>query len=386
MTKKRYFILLISLLLGTALFMAGCSGGTTSKTTATTNITATIKTTAIASKDSTAQNGDTVKVDYTLKLADGTVYDTSVGKTPFEFTLGKNKVIAGFEKAVIGMKVGDSKTVTILAAEAYGAYNDKLVQVVPRSQLPQGMTLQVGQKLQATNTDGTTSVVTIVKVDDTTVTVDGNSPLAGKDLTFDIKLLEIELITTPTTTKPATITTTTVAAIKTYSAPPKMTIDQNKDYTATIKTNYGDIVVQLFPKNAPLTVNNFVFLARDGFYNGVKFHRVVKDFMIQSGDPKGTGAGGPGYTFADELPTTLDYTKGTIAMANSGTNTNGSQFFIMLADYSNRLPKNYSIFGKVISGQDVVDKIGNVPVTMRNGENSSPTVDVHIDTVIITEN
>jgi cyclophilin family peptidyl-prolyl cis-trans isomerase len=173
---------------------------------------------------------------------------------------------------------------------------------------------------------------------------------------------------------------------KTYSSPPPMTIDQNKQYTATIKTNYGDIALELFPKEALLTVNNFVFLARDGFYNSIIFHRVVKGFMIQSGDPTGTGSGGPGYEFADELPTTLDYTKGTIAMANSGSNTNGSQFFIMLTDYTNgKLPKNYSIFGKVINGQDVVDTIGNVPVKTVNGENSSPTVDVHIDTIIITE-
>ena len=117
-----------------------------------------------------------------------------------------------------------------------------------------------------------------------------------------------------------------------------------------------------YRKKPRLTVNNFVFLATAGFYDGVKFHRVIKGFMIQSGDPTGTGAGGPGYQFADELPTTRDYTKGTIAMANAGPNTNGSQFFIMLADYSRSLPKTYSIFGKVTSGQDVVDKIGNVPV------------------------
>ena len=174
---------------------------------------------------------------------------------------------------------------------------------------------------------------------------------------------------------------------KTYSSPPPMTIDQNKNYTATIKTNYGDIVIQLFPKNAPLTVNNFVFLARAGFYDGIIFHRVIKGFMIQTGDPTGTGSGGPGYKFADELPTTLDYTKGTIAMANSGPNTNGSQFFIMLTDYSNRLPKNYSIFGKITdkSSLDVVDKIGNVPVDNPNSQSPKPTVDVHINTISITE-
>jgi cyclophilin family peptidyl-prolyl cis-trans isomerase len=172
---------------------------------------------------------------------------------------------------------------------------------------------------------------------------------------------------------------------KTYSAPPPMTIDQNKNYTATIKTNYGYIVIQLLPKEAPLAVNNFVFLANAGFYNGVKFHRVVKGFVIQSGDPTGTGSEGPGYTFNDELPTTRDYVEGTVAMANSGPNTNGSQFFITLADLSGSLQKLYTIFGVVTSGMDVVQNIGNVPVKMANGEDSSPTVDVHINTVTITE-
>jgi peptidylprolyl isomerase len=150
-----------------------------------------------------------------------------------------------------------------------------------------------------------------------------------------------------------------------------------------MKTNYGDIVIQLFPQEAPVTVNNFVFLARQGFYDDVKFHRVIKGFMIQGGDPTGTGMGGPGYQFKDELPTTRSYTKGIIAMANAGANTNGSQFFIMLADVS--LPKAYSIFGQVISGQDVVDKIGSVPVDDPNSQSPKPTVDVHINTITIIE-
>ena len=170
---------------------------------------------------------------------------------------------------------------------------------------------------------------------------------------------------------------------KSYSAQPPLTIDEKKTYTAALKTNYGEIVIELLPKKAPLTVNNFVFLARDGFYNDTVFHRVVKGFMIQGGDPTGTGMGGPGYRFRDELPATLEYTKGTIAMANAGPNTNGIQFFICLANVS--LPKSYSIFGQVTSGQDVVDKIGNVPVKAANGETSSPTVDVHINTITITE-
>lgn len=164
-----------------------------------------------------------------------------------------------------------------------------------------------------------------------------------------------------------------------------MAIDQNKEYTATIKTNYGDIVVQLFPKDAPVTVNNFVFLAREGFYDGVKFHRVVKGFVIQSGDPTGTGSGGPGYEFDDE-PVTRDYVKGTLAMANSGPDTNGSQFFITLTNLTYSLPKNYTIFGLVTSGFEIVQNIGNVPVKVVNNEASSPTVDVHIDTITITEN
>ena len=162
-----------------------------------------------------------------------------------------------------------------------------------------------------------------------------------------------------------------------WSSPPPMIIDQNKQYTATIKTNYGEIVLELFPKDAPLAVNNFVFLARQGFYNGVKFHRVVKDFVIQGGDPTGTGTGGPGYRFADEK-ITKDYVAGTLAMANAGSDTNGSQFFITLTDLRGSLGKKYTIFGQVTSGFDVVQKIGDVPV-----QGSSPVKDILIDSITI---
>ena len=177
---------------------------------------------------------------------------------------------------------------------------------------------------------------------------------------------------------------TTTRGVIQWPSPPLMTIDQGRQYIATIKTNFGDIEVQLFPQDAPLAVNNFVFLARQGFYNGVKFHRVVKGFVIQSGDPTGTGAGGPGYTFADEK-VNRDYIAGILAMANAGPNTNGSQFFITLADLSSRLPKNYTIFGQVTSGFSIVQKIEDVPVSAKvpGGEVSSPTVDVHIDTITI---
>jgi peptidyl-prolyl cis-trans isomerase B (cyclophilin B) len=145
---------------------------------------------------------------------------------------------------------------------------------------------------------------------------------------------------------------------KQYSAPPAMTIDPSKSFTATFKTSKGTIVVDLFPDAAPNTVNNFVFLARDGFYNGTKFHRVIENFMVQGGDPEGTGRGGPGYKFKDELQPGK-YRKhqvGSLSMANAGPNTNGSQFFIthVVTDW---LDGKHTVFGQVKSGQDVVNAI-----------------------------
>ncbi len=142
-----------------------------------------------------------------------------------------------------------------------------------------------------------------------------------------------------------------------YSKPFDMTIDTTKKYTATIETNRGIIVADLFAMQAPRTVNNFVSLARDGYYDGVTFHRVIKDFMVQGGDPSGTGRGGPGYTFKDEFDPTLKHDKpGVLSMANAGANTNGSQFFIThLA--TPWLDGKHTVFGQVVKGQDVVNKI-----------------------------
>ena len=165
-----------------------------------------------------------------------------------------------------------------------------------------------------------------------------------------------------------------------YSAAPEMAIDAEKSYTATIQTTKGDVVIDLFPKEAPLSVNNFVFLAREGFYNDVKFHRIIKGFMIQGGDPTGTGAGGPGYQFNDE-EVTRDYVRGTLAMANAGPNTNGSQFFIMHADMG--LPPSYNIFGLVKEGIETIDAIADVPTV--GPEKSTPTEDILITGVDITE-
>jgi len=138
--------------------------------------------------------------------------------------------------------------------------------------------------------------------------------------------------------------------------PPAMTIDTDAVYRATITTARGNIVMDLDARIAPLSVNNFVTLARDGFYDGLTFHRVEPGFVIQGGCPEGSGRGGPGWRFADE-PVQGEYTKGAVAMANAGPDTNGSQFFVCLDDLTGRLPKNYNLFGNVVEGIEVVDAI-----------------------------
>jgi peptidyl-prolyl cis-trans isomerase B (cyclophilin B) len=140
-----------------------------------------------------------------------------------------------------------------------------------------------------------------------------------------------------------------------YKSPPDMTIDVNKQYTATVETEKGEIVIELFAKDAPKTVNNFVFLSREGFYDGTRFHRVLPGFMAQGGDPTGTGAGGPGYTFEDEINQHKHET-GVLSMANRGANTNGSQFFITYSPQPH-LNGHHTVFGKVIKGMDVANKL-----------------------------
>ncbi len=145
--------------------------------------------------------------------------------------------------------------------------------------------------------------------------------------------------------------------MKQYTSAPAMQIDTTKSYTATIKTNRGDILLDLFADKTPKTVNNFVFLAKDGYYKDVKFHRVLANFMVQTGDPTGTGRGGPGYKFADEFHPSLRHTgPGILSMANAGPGTNGSQFFITHVK-TDWLDGKHSVFGQVREGQDVVNAI-----------------------------
>lgn len=165
---------------------------------------------------------------------------------------------------------------------------------------------------------------------------------------------------------------------------PKMTIDEEKNYTALLKTSEGDIKIKLHADKTPKTVNNFVNLAKKNFYDDSVFHRVIKGFMIQGGDPTGDGTGGPGYKFDDES-FDGEYVRGIVAMANAGPNTNGSQFFIVHED-SKSLKKNYTIFGEVTEGIEVVDKIAEGEVTeSASGEQSKPKDPVKVESVEITE-
>ena len=168
---------------------------------------------------------------------------------------------------------------------------------------------------------------------------------------------------------------------KQWDRPPPIQIDPAKDYVATIKTNMGQIKVQLFAKDAPKTVNNFVFLAKNDFYDGTIFHRVINDFMIQGGDPTGTGSGGPGYKFEDETRGNPNkHVAFTLSMANAGPNTNGSQFFIT-EGAARHLDGLHTVFGRVIEGKEVVQAISDVPT----GRNNRPDKDVLIEDVTIEE-
>ncbi|HLJ67949.1 MAG TPA: peptidylprolyl isomerase [Chloroflexota bacterium] len=173
-----------------------------------------------------------------------------------------------------------------------------------------------------------------------------------------------------------------------WSQPPPMTINVHHNYSAVVETTDGTFTIRLLPKVAPITVNNFVFLARHRFYAHILFHRIIQDFMVQTGDPLGTGLGGPGYSIKDEK-VTMPYTPGTVAMANTGApNSGGSQFFIVTGPQASSLPPKYTIFGVVSSGMKVVRKIAATPVTANPADNNAleiPMVDIYMNRVTIRE-
>lgn len=165
-----------------------------------------------------------------------------------------------------------------------------------------------------------------------------------------------------------------------FDAAPEMGIDPSKRYTATMETSMGTLVIALDPIAAPITVNNFVFLAAQHYYDGIIFHRIIQGFVCQGGDPDGNGRGGPGYKFVDELPKPGKYQIGSLAMANAGPNTNGSQFFLISGPSGVQLPPAYSLFGQVVKGLDIVEMMQNVPT----GPGDRPKDDVVIRSVTIT--
>ncbi len=166
-----------------------------------------------------------------------------------------------------------------------------------------------------------------------------------------------------------------------FSGPPPMCIDPSKTYSAEMKTSMGTVIIALDPIGAPKTVNNFVFLARYHYFDGIVFHRIIQGFVCQGGDPDGNGRGGPGYRFEDELPKPGRYEIGSVAMANAGPNTNGSQFFLISGPSGAGLPPQYSLFGKIVKGLDVLDTMEKV----KTGPGDRPLVDLVIDKVTITE-
>ncbi|MET4079454.1 peptidylprolyl isomerase [Janibacter sp. UYMM211] len=168
--------------------------------------------------------------------------------------------------------------------------------------------------------------------------------------------------------------------VQTFEQAPPMCIDESKTYTAVMTTDVGDVTFALDAKKAPKTVNNFVVLSRYGYYDGVPFHRVIPGFMIQGGDPTGQGNGGPGYEFEDELPAAGEYEIGSLAMANAGPDTNGSQFFVVTGDSGVALPPDYSLFGKVTSGMETVREIEE-----DGSPDGSPGEEHTIDSITITE-
>ena len=290
-----------------------------------------------------AKEGDTVTVNYVgVRSADGTEFDNSFDRgAPFPVTLGAGQVIEGWDQGLIGVKAGGRRQLDIPADLAYGDAG-------------------AGDIIQP-----------------------------GDAISFVIDVVSIEFAPPEPTLAPQAdaadcpATDGSEEQQQEFSEYPPTCIDVTKTYTAEIVTNKGSMTVELYGDRAPITVNSFVTLARYEYFDGISCHRIIPGFVAQCGDPTGSGSGGPGYEFADELPDAGEYQIGSLAMANAGPDTNGSQFFIITGDQGASLPPDYTLFGMVTEGLDTtvpaLDAVGNpdggVP----------PLEEVTIESITITE-
>ncbi len=304
------------------------------------------------------KEGDQVLVDYTGRLENGTVFDTSVRDVaietgvynpnrdyqPIGFTVGAGQMIKGFDAGVVGMAVGEEKTLTLPPEDAYGVHREEMVQTVPVEELSAaGITPALGEKL----TTSMGQVGTITNLTNTSVVIDFNHRLSGKTLIFDVKLVSID-------------SEDVVAGADTT----KKSGEENR--IADIDTSMGTMTVELHEEQAPDTTSNFIELANRGFYNGLTFHRVIDDFMIQGGDPKGDGTGGSGKTIKLEIHPELTHVDGAVAMARSAHPDSASSQFYICDGAQHKLDGQYAVFGRVTNGMDVVRAIAEVETDSRN--------------------
>ena len=296
------------------------------------------------------KEGDQVSADYTGRLENGTVFDTSVRDVaietgaynpnrdyqPIEFTVGAGQMIKGFDSGVVGMAVGEEKTLTLPPEDAYGVHREGMVQTVPVEELSAvGITPVIGEKL--TTRLGQVGIIT--NLTNASVVIDFNHRLSGKTLIFDVKLVSIG--------------SEDVVAGK-------------ENRIADIDTSMGTMTVELYETRAPDTTSNFIELANRGFYNDLIFHRVIDDFMIQGGDPKGDGTGGSEKTIKLETHPELTHVDGAVAMARSQHPDSASSQFYICDGAQPMLDGDYAVFGRVINGMDVVRAIAQVETDSRD--------------------
>lgn len=294
-----------------------------------------------------AKAGDTLAVQYVGVLTkDGTEFDSNWGAEPFSFVLGTGGVITGWDQGLEGVKAGGRRQLDIPSDLAYGEDGSQSGTIGPNEALSfivQVVSIVPGEPIETTTTQ--------------------------------------ELIAAPT---PCPEEDGSSARETNFEEAPPMCIDATKTYTATVVTNLGEFTIALDPVKAPLTVNNFVVLSRYHFYDSVSCHRIPLDFVAQCGDPAGTGRGGPGYTFADELPADGEYKIGSVVMANSGPDSNGSQFFIVTGTRGVTLPPDYSLFGQVTDGLGTAI-VAIAATADQSGASETPTTPVIIESITINE-